>query len=79
MVKVVPYVNYGAYLHVMNESLQSWLPINAIARTSMNPPRVVKQNKQDSTQDSSHRLSSKHDILKSGFNMFQISALPLHL
>ena len=78
MVKIAPFVNHGAYLHVMNESLQSWLPISA-TRTSMNLLRIVRQSKQASTQDSSHRLSSKHGIRKSGFNMFQISALPLQL
>jgi hypothetical protein len=33
----------------MNESLQSWLPISAIIRTSMNQPRVARPSKQDST------------------------------
>ena len=49
MVKNVPFVNHGACLHVVNESLQSWLPISAIIRTSMNQPRVARPSKQDST------------------------------
>ena len=49
MVKNVPFVNHGACLHVMNESLQSWLPISAIICTSMNQPRVARPSKQDIT------------------------------
>ena len=70
MVTIIPFVNHGVYLHVVDESLQFWLLISAIVRTSMNPPKVVRRSKQDSTQDSLHRLSSKHGILKNGFNTF---------
>ena len=41
--------------------------------------KVARPSKQDSTQDSSHPLSSKHGILKNGFSMFRISAPLLHL
>ena len=62
-----------------DERILTILAAYSATRTSMNLLRIVRQSKQASTQDSSHRLSSKHGIRKSGFNMFQISALPLQL